>query len=60
MTSFGDVLEWVAGACLVTAAYLAAGDAAAFATAGGFLAWEAQVLAGFNLPKFRKQENKET
>ena len=55
----GDLLEWVAGGFLVAAAYIAGGDAAAFATAGVFTFYEAQCLAGnpLTLPRKSKKED---
>ena len=44
--TIGDVVEWIAGGLLVTAAWLAGGEAAGLATAGVFAFYEAQVYAG--------------
>ena len=52
--TIGIALEWIAGGFLITAAYLAGGDAAAFGTAGVFAFYEAQCLAGSSF-SFRKR-----
>lgn len=54
----GDAIEWVAGILLVTAAWLAGGDAAGLATAGVFAFYEAQVYAGSPLT-LRKRSQQE-
>jgi hypothetical protein len=54
--SVGDVLEWLAGAGAVTAAYLGTHRVwVAFAAAAVVLAWEAQCYgqARFSLPRLK-------
>ena len=52
--TFGDLIEWVAGGCLVASAYIGAGTAAALAVAGVFLVYQAQCLAGFEFSRAKK------
>lgn len=45
--TIGDIIEWIAGALLVTAAWVSpGGEPAGLATAGVFVFYEAQCLAG--------------
>lgn len=46
----GDVLEWIAGACLTAAALLHWGLPAALVVAGVVLAYEAQCYGGRRIP----------
>ena len=56
----GDVLEWLAGACLVVAAYLWAGTAPALAAAFLVLFYEAQCYAHVAVkPSFRRKKESE-
>ena len=59
MLTVGDVVEWVAGGLLVTAAWVAGGEAAGLGTAGVFAFYEAQCLSGspFTLHKRTKNES---
>jgi hypothetical protein len=59
MIAVGDVIELVAGVLLVSAAWLAGGDAAALGTAGVFAFYEAQVYAGSPLTLRRRQDEDE-
>ena len=59
MIAIGDVVEWIAGGLLVTAAWLAGGDAAGLGTAGVFMLYEAQVLAGSPLTLRRGKDDDE-
>jgi hypothetical protein len=58
MLTVGDVVEWVAGGLLVSAAWVAGGEAAGLASAGVFAFYEAQVLAGSTIT-IRKRTKKE-
>jgi hypothetical protein len=51
--TIGDLLEWVAAAALVTAAYLWSGTVLALAVGGACLAYFAQVYAGAPLRRRR-------
>lgn len=42
----GDLIEWVAGGLLISAAWVAGGEAAGLASAGVFVFYEAQCLSG--------------
>ena len=57
--TIGDVVEWIAGGLLVTAAWLAGGEAAGLAAAGAFTLYEAQVLAGSPLTLRRTKDEDE-
>lgn len=51
----GDILEWLAGAAIVVAVYLATGLAWPPLVAAGFvLAYEAQCWAGHPLPRWKR------
>lgn len=49
--TIGDVVEWVAGGLLTAAAWSAGGLAAGLGAAAVFCFYEAQVLAGDEIPK---------
>ena len=54
--SIGDLLEWLAAAAFVVAAYLWSGTVLALGVAGLFLAYEAQCYSGkVRLPWQRKK-----
>ena len=58
--ALGDVLEWLAGICLVIATYLWGGFAPALAAAFLFLFYEGQCYAHVAVkPSFRRKKESE-